>query len=719
MYNYEEILNKIKDLFFNIEEGDLLKIVELKKYLEELLEFYKKNLENLVSKELLEKWEKDLLQRIKNPEKVKEILPEIEEFAEKFKIYLENPKEKKKFLEEFLQKKLQTDIIQIESIENTYSKDYFQGIVKDINLLRKFYLEATEHLDSTQSLLIELEFDPTNSEILNTVFRDLHTIKGSSSFLGLKNFEDVSHTIEDLLAKARDKKIILNKDLIDIIFLGTKLIRTLLDILILEIDSKEFSFEKLTHNFKQINIFPYVSFMRDLIAKSEFKKIGEILQEEGKIKFAEIEKLLEKQTQTKEQLGTIAVKEGIIKEKDLESALQKQKEIKKRISESHYVKVAGIKLNTLVDLVGELVINQSILKQQLQEIKIKHKIDYSEKTIQQLDNITSMIKNIVLTLGMLPIRDIFNKLKIASRNIAKELNKVVVLETEGDETELDRSIIEILYEPLLHIVRNSIDHGIETPEEREAKQKPKVGKIFLKAENKGSEIWITIQDDGRGIQKEKILKKAIENHLIDKEKVDSLTEKQIYELIFLPGLSTKEEATHISGRGVGLDVVKKAMDSIHGKIEIESIEGQFTKFLLKLPLTLAIIDGFVVRVNSNKYVFPFNYIEEIFVFNHKEILNNQNKLYVNRREHLISIIFAHQILENKKDIPKKEIYQSVIVKYENQYLCIVVDEILGKQEIVIRNLGNIIKNKNFSGGTIFGDGNIGFVLDMEGFIKNI
>lgn len=720
MFNYEEILNKIKELFFSIEEGDLLKIVEFKNYLEDLFEFYKKNLENLISKELLEQWKKELLKKIKYPEKVKEILPEIEEFAEKIKIHIENPEEKKNLLEEFLQKKLPIDTTEIKSSEiNPYPKDYFQGIIEDLNLLRKFYLEATEHLDSTQSLLIELEFDPTNSEILNTVFRDLHTIKGSSSFLGLKNFEDVSHTIEDLLAKARDKKIILNKELIDIIFLGTKLLRTLLDILILKIDSKEFSIEKLIKNFEQINIFPYVSFMKDLISKLEIKKIGEILQEGGKIKFEEIEKLLEKQIQTKEQLGIIAVKEGLINEQELESALQKQREIKKRISESHYVKVAGTKLNTLVDLVGELVINQSILKQQLQEIKSKYKIDFSEKNLQQLDSITSMIKNIVLTLGMLPIRDIFNKLKIASRNIAKELNKVVVLETEGDETELDRSIIEILYEPLLHIIRNSIDHGIETPEEREKKNKPEVGKIFLKAENKGSEIWITVQDDGRGIQKEKILKKAIENHFIEKEKVDSLTEKQIYELMFLPGLSTKDEATHFSGRGVGLDVVKKAMDSIHGKIEIESIEGQFTKFLLKLPLTLAIIDGFVVKVNQNKYVFPFNFIEEIFVFQEKDIMNNQNGFFINRREHLIPILFAQQILENKQDIPKKEMYQSVIIKYENQYLCIVVDEILGKQEIVIRNLGNIIKNKNFSGGTIFGDGNIGFVLDIEGFLKNI
>ncbi|MFN3603119.1 MAG: chemotaxis protein CheA [Leptonema sp. (in: bacteria)] len=714
----EEILNQIKVNIHSIEEGNLIKVVEFKGYFDNLIELYKQHLQDGENQKKLDIWRKKILKFLKNPKEIQKVFKEIEEVSENFTNFL-STQDKEKFIK-YLESKIEK-VDTKESLDSfdDYNKNYFDNIVVDVDLLKKFYYEAEEHLNNVQTLLIEIEYDPTNYEFLNIIFRDLHTIKGSSSFLGLKNFEEVSHTLEELLSKARDKKVTLNKDVINIIFLGAKILRTLLDILILELNEKEFSLQNLIKNFQQINIFPFVNFIRDFVSKLEFKKIGEILQEESKLKISEIEELLKKQSQVKKPFGVMAVKEGLIEEKDLEIALQKQKEIKKRIAESHYVKVSSIKLNTLVDLIGELVINQSILKQKIQETKTKYNIELYDKTIQQLDSITSMIKNIVLTLGMVPIREIFNKLKITARNTAKDLNKLVFLETEGDDTELDRSIIEILYEPLVHLLRNSIDHGIESPEEREKKLKPKVGKIFLKAENKGSEIWILIQDDGKGIQKDKILKKALEKHLIDKEKISSITDKEIYEIMFLPSLSTKDEATSISGRGVGLDVVKKNIESINGKIEVESKENEYTKFLLKLPLTLAIIDGFVVQVHNNKYVFPFNFIEEIYIFKLEEILIYQNREMVNRRGNLIPILYLEAILENKKEIQKKEIYKSIIVRYENQSLCIVVDEILGKQEIVIRNLGNIIKNKKFSGGTIFGDGNIGFVLDMEGFLNSI
>ncbi len=710
----KELLHVLKSMILDIEQGDLVKIIEFNQYLEKLLEFYKKNLENSPLKELFEKWKETILKKSSKPQNLKQILESLEKFLEFFTNYLQN-QENLEEIKNFLSLEIQDN--QFDSQNSFYSNHYFQGIVQDSHLLRKFYYEAIEHLESIQSLLIEIEFDPTNSEFINTIFRDIHTIKGSSSFLGLKNFEEVSHAIEELLSKVRDKKIVLNKDLIDIIFLGTKIIRTLLDILILEVDSKDFSIDALVRCFEQINIFPFVNFMKNIISKIEIKRIGEILQEEGKLQIDEIQTLLEKQSKTKELFGTLALKEGIIEKKDLDFALKKQKQIKKRISDSHYVKVASTKLNTLVDLVGELVINQSIVKQQILEIKHQHKIDFSEKTIQQLDHITSMIKNIVLTLGMLPIQDIFNKLKVATRNIANELKKIVVLETEGDETELDRSVIEILYEPLLHLLRNSIDHGIEEPEIREKKQKPKIGKIFLKAENKGSEIWISIKDDGRGIQKQKILTKAIEKNLIPKEKINHISDKEIYDLMFIPGLSTKDQATNISGRGVGLDVVKKALDSINGRIEVESVEDQYTKFLLKLPLTLAIIEGFVVLVKGIKYVIPFNYLEEIFIFKPEDIIENQN--LIDRRGTLIPVYDLFSILVNSNNLPKRDFYQSLIVKYENKLICIIVDEIIGKQEVVIRNLGILVQNKKFSGGTIFGDGNIGFVLDMEGFLSNI
>ena len=727
--NIISILNDLKELLTTYETGDLLKIVSIKddlnKLKEEFLKFEELEklnilLEHLITiTELASKIPSEenlcisLINNIVNDflsffskeisgqklvEKLTSYSREINRLTEKTKKLLEENKDKEKSTEE----------------EPLYPEDYFKSLVDDTKLLSQFCEETTEHLDQAQYTLLELEYDSKNKELINNVFRNFHTIKGSSAFLGLKNIEDVSHSIEDLLALVRDEKITLSKELIDLIFYGMELLRSILDIII----ANNFNSKELKVSFLNINIFPFIKLMRRILTEHQYKKIGEILEEEGKLSAEEIDKILSSQKETNKKFGEIALEEKLLSSEELLSALQKQKKQETKIKKLGFVKVSNEKLNTLVDIVGELVINQSMLKQEI--IKNGTNINISERTLSQLEIITTTIKNLVLSMGMVPIADVFNKLRVVARNTAGELGKIVFLEVRGEETELDRNIIETIYDPLMHIIRNAIDHGIEKPEEREKLGKDKVGKIILSAEHKGSGIEITILDDGRGIDKNKIIEKAVELRLIDRDKAQSLSEKDIYNIMFLPGFSTSKETTSVSGRGVGLDVVKKNLEQIHGRVEVYSEPGKYTKFVIKLPLTLAIIEGFVTRVGKNKYVFPFSMIDEILVLDKKDIKtsseNNKEETLIYHRGLHIPVIFAHQIF--KEQIPENEKFISLIFNLDEFKYCVVVDEVLGKQEIVVKNLGSLLSEyKCFSGGTIFGDGSIGFVIDLQGFLE--
>ncbi len=399
-------------------------------------------------------------------------------------------------------------------------------------------------------------------------------------------------------------------------------------------------------------------------------------------------------------------------------ALKKQNNIANRIKKSGIVKVSNEKLNTLIDIVGELVINQSMVKQELLNLQVS---EITERSITQLESITTTIKNLVLSMGMVPIADIFNKLRVVARNTAEELGKTVYLELKGEETELDRNVIETIYEPLMHLIRNSIDHGIERAEVRDQRGKNRLGRILLSAEHKGSGIEIVVQDDGQGIDTDAVVKKALEKGLIKRDDVGKLSQKDIYNLLFLPGFSTAEQVTNVSGRGVGLDVVKKNLDSIHGRIEVSSETGKGTRFTIKLPLTLAIIEGFVTRVGDNKYVFPFSSIEEIKVIQKEELFKNDedSEAMIFHRGLHIPVLYSHRVFRETFQETEDGRLLSLLFSLDQSHYCVVVDELIGKQEIVVKSMSQtILRDCNFfSGGTIFGDGSIGFVVDMQGFLE--
>jgi len=381
-----------------------------------------------------------------------------------------------------------------------------------------------------------------------------------------------------------------------------------------------------------------------------------------------------------------------------------------------FVKVSNERLNGLIDIVGELVVNQSMLRQYLQNPENAR--ETGERTFTQLESITTNIKNLVLSMGMVPIAEIFNKLRVVIRNTAAETGKTVTVEFQGEDTELDRNVIESIYDPLVHIVRNAVDHGIEDPQERKEAGKPNVGVIQVAAEHKGNSIEISVSDNGRGIDKRKVLKKALANGLITEAQGAEMAEKDVYGLLMLAGFSTKETVTEVSGRGVGLDVVHQNVEQIHGKVEIHSQPGTGSQFVIRIPLTLAIIDGFVTVIDDTKYIFPFNLIEEIVVPEAAALttLENGQMLLFDRGVYTPVIVaarvFGHPVTD------KKDRTLVIIIGYEHNRYGIAVDAILGKQEIVIKTLNEALESLNtFSGGTIFGDGSIGFVVDIEKFVQ--
>ncbi len=709
---------RVNELLDSYESGDLLKVAGISESFDNIYKEFDKNIELKKLNNLINYLRQLSLKLTDSPDKEFKIISLFKDIVSFFLSFFNKKISGKELVANInerssLIKELLGEEKKVEKREEIYPKDYFDHIVEDEKLLLQFYHEAIEHLDEAQYTLLELEYDSTNKELINNVFRNFHTIKGSSAFLGLKNIEEVSHKIEDLFALVRDEKISISRELIDVIFYGMELLRNLLDIM----EANEYKASKMKESFLNVNIFSYINLMKRILSDYNIKKIGEILAEEGLLNKADLDKILEKQREENKKFGEVALDEKKLTTEDLAEALKKQQQQKLKVKRMGYVKVSNEKLNNLIDLVGELVINQSMLKQEI--INSKANLNISDRNLGELENITTMIKNIVLSMGMLPIGDVFNKLRVVIRNTAEELGKVVIVETEGEETELDRNVMETIYDPLLHIVRNAVDHGIESPEDRVKAGKDKIGKITLKAEHKGSGIEVIITDDGKGIDKEKIIKKALEMKIVSQEQTQKMTDKDIYGLMFLPGFSTSENVTNVSGRGVGLDVVKKNLDEIHGRVEVQSEKGKFTKFIIKLPLTLAIIEGFVTRVGNNKYVFPFNLIEEILVLEKSSLKysENGNKAMIFHRGVHVPVIFCNKIFK-EKDIKESENLISLIVSFDQFKYCIVVDEVIGKQEIVIKNLGSILSDYSyFSGGTIFGDGTIGFVVDIQGLIE--
>ena len=401
-------------------------------------------------------------------------------------------------------------------------------------------------------------------------------------------------------------------------------------------------------------------------------------------------------------------------QKKKETSSAKDKTDKKVTISNKTIRVNIERLDVLMNLFEELVIDRGRLDQIAKELNHQ---ELSE-TVEKMSRVTNDLQSVVLTMRMVPVETVFNRFPKMVRSLSRELGKKIHLQIIGQETELDRTVIDEIGDPLVHLLRNSVDHGIEIPEERLRKGKPEEGTIQLKAYHSGNHVFIEITDDGAGINREKVVRKAVEKGIIMEEQMDQLTDKEIFNLILTSGFSTADKISDISGRGVGLDVVKNTIESLGGTISVHSEENVGTTFLIQLPLTLSIISVMLVEVQKEKYAIPLTSIIETAIFKKSEIYYAHEQPVIDFRGKVVPILSLQEIFHVPKYIEGNDYISTVIIRKGDKLAGLVVDSFIGQEEIVLKSLGNYLTNVfAISGATILGDGQVALIIDCNALIK--
>lgn len=580
------------------------------------------------------------------------------------------------------------------------------------DILLEFIVESRDHLESAEQSLLALENSPDDPEEINKIFRGFHTIKGVASFLNLEDIRILSHEMETMMDLVRQGALSLNDQVTGSVLSSVDLLRKLLDLLKEQIADKgvlQSPYIDISSALARIHEIVH-PFAQPLVPGAGVKKIGDILVEKDIISETDLTLALKRQQEDAQEkkLGEILVNIGAATQGQIERSLSEQKVA---VVAGEMIKIAVKKLDDLVDAMGELVITGTQV--------IHHPVVLSSpdirlrKDIRQLDRIIRDIQNISMAVRLVPIRPVFQKMVRLLRDLSLKSSKKIEIRLSGEDTEIDKNITELISDPLVHMIRNSVDHGIEPLDVRRAQGKSDGGTVSLDAYHKGGHIMIEVSDDGAGLNKEKILKRGIERGLVQEGEV--LPDDKIYRLIFEPGFSTAEKVTDISGRGVGMDVVKRNIEQLRGRVEIETESGKGTKFTLRLPLTLAIIEGIVVKAGSERYILPIFSVVEFIKPQRKDIT-----LVVGRGElikvhgNIYSVVRLDRHFNVQYHSADIEELTGCMVNSDYGLICVLIDELVGQQQVVIKNLGGYLKDvKGCSGATILGDGRVGLILDVN------
>jgi two-component system chemotaxis sensor kinase CheA len=540
----------------------------------------------------------------------------------------------------------------------------------DISQFKDMYIsEAREYLTSLNNNLLKLEKEPQNLDVLNEIFRIAHTLKGMSATMGFDNVVTLSHRMESLLDKLRKKNLEVDQYIIDLLFKG--------------LDTLEKLIEDISLNSTDKNV-----------------PIKEILDEIDSI---EVKKTIVSEM-TPPPPPTLQIQQE-----------EKKEEIKEEVKKvsTDTIRVKAEHLDRIMNLVGELVINKGMI----QQLSSVYKIPELETAVAQFDRTITQLQEEVLITRMVPLKHIFDRYPRAVRDISKRLNKEVELEIIGSEIEVDRTLLDEINEPLVHMLRNAVDHGIEPPQERVALGKSPVGKIRLQAKREKGYCIIEVSDDGRGLDPEEIKRTAIEKKIITLQEAKLLSEQEIFMLICDPNFSTAKEVSDISGRGVGMNVVKNIVEKYNGRLEVISKKHEGTTFVLYLPLTLAIIQSLLVRVGEEEFAIPVANVVEIAKIeeDYLKTIEERGKIFVLRDE-ILPLVWGEELLNLKKVNKNNGDYgYAIIIEQRERKFGFVVSRLLGQQQIVIKPLGKILKGtKNFSGATILGDGSVVLIIDVGG-----
>ncbi len=697
---------------------------------------------------------------------------------------------------------------------------------------RKAYLEeARELLGDLEDALLELESSPEDHELINRVFRSMHTIKGSGAMFGFDDIAMFTHELETVFDLVRNDELRVSPELLDLTLKSRDLIlemllkdgcaestcqkeaKTIVTALrgFLDTDGKPSSGEGddgteageygadravevdefvrvyrvrfkpnpriLMTGTNPLALLEELSEMGEckIVARTENipvldemdpvacstwwdmvlvtargeeaihdvfifveddceltiqvvekvrpddmphvgKRLGEILIERGDVTVQDLQEILRMQIGQRQPLGEMLTLAGLVSPQSVEAALAEQEVVREtrgqRVESKEAVnsiRVEAAKLDKLGDLVGELVIVQARLTQ-----LVSQRNDPALGSLaEELERLSDELRDNTLGIRMLPIGSTFNKFLRLVRDLSKELGKEIELVTQGGETELDKNVIEKLNDPMVHLLRNSLDHGVESPDARQAKGKPRKGRITLSAEHASGEVLIRILDDGAGIAPARIRAKALEKGLIGPDSV--LSDDEVLQLVFLPGFSTAEQISNVSGRGVGMDVVKRGIDALRGVIRLESVPDKGTSILIKLPLTLAIIDGLQVEVAQEQYVIPLSAVEECVELDRFKSTFGENGEMINLRGEAVPFIRLRNWFDQQGALPAIE--QVVIVNVQEQRIGLVVDKVIGQHQTVIKSLGRVYRELDgITGATINGDGTMALILDVQALV---
>ena len=633
--------------------------------------------------------------------------------------------------------------------------DEFQEILQD------FLIESFELVEKLDEDLVELENNPEDLELLNGIFRVAHTVKGASSFLNFDVLTHLTHHMEDVLNKARHGELIISPDIMDVVLESIDLMKALLETIRdtsadagIDVAECVARLDKISGGDGEVNT-PVAA------APVEVAPVVEETVEEDDMDYdnmspddleAEIEKLLqERQAEDKaKRQAKIAAGEEVLAappspEEVEESAaaepapvstptppppppapapVKKAEEPKaaapaKRAPAAveQTIRVDVKRLDHLMNLIGELVLAKNRLIKINDDVEERYE---GEEFLEELNQVVSIVSLVttdlqiaVMKTRMLPIGKVFNKFPRMIRDLSRELNKKIELEISGEETELDKSIVEEIGDPLVHIIRNSCDHGVETPEERVAKGKDEIGVIGLKAYNEGNQIVIQIDDDGKGLDTDMLKNKSLEKGIITEKEADSMSDKEAFSLIFKPGFSTAAAVTNVSGRGVGMDVVKTNIEKLNGIIDIDSEINVGTSMKLKIPLTLAIIQALLVGVQEEYYAIPLASVLETVRISKEEIYTVEGKSVMRLRDEVLSLVHIGDIFEVERILDASEHAYVVVLGLGTSKLGLIVDTLVGQEEIVIKSLGDYLKGiEGVAGATIRGDGGVTLIVDV-------
>ena len=548
-------------------------------------------------------------------------------------------------------------------------------------LVQDFLVETNEIIENLDHDLVELESNQNDLELLNKIFRGAHTMKGSSSFLGFNKLAELTHHAEDILNKLRKGEMVVTREIMD----------TLLE---------------FVDKTKQI--------ISDIENGTDTTDCSSVIED---LKLASEGKLTSK---TKNNKSAAQVPATAPKPQAAPKKQEAPKVVHQATSVEQTIRVDVSRLDSLVNLVGELVLSRNMLSQIAGELENKFENEYLVEQLLVATNAIGMntteLQLAIMKTRMIAIGKVFNRFPRVVRDIARDTGKEIELVISGEETELDKQVIESIGDPLLHMIRNSCDHGVETPEVRLAKGKPRMGTVNLSAYHEGNHVVIEIKDDGAGMDPDKIKRKAIEKGVITVDEANSMDDRQAFSLIFKPGFSTADKITNISGRGVGMDVVRTNIEKLNGIITIDSKIDEGSTFYLKLPLTLAIIQALLVEVAGETFAIPLASVVETVRITNEEIHSFEGSEVLKLRDRVLSLIRLDEAFA-LDELEQDEIYVVVVALAEKQ-LGLIVDKLIGQEEIVIKSLGDYLGgNPGIAGATITGDGRVRLILDVAGVIE--